>query len=183
MAVTLVLGGARSGKSGYAQRAAEAAAEAAGRTPVFIATGQAFDAEMAERIAIHQSDRGGLWRTVEAPLELAAALAALAPDDVAVVDCLTLWLSNSMLAEAGHAERLADLPAAVAACRARLWLVSNEVGWGVVPDNALARRYRDEAGRLHQLLAEIADEAVLVVAGLPLTLKSQAGHDLANRLL
>jgi adenosylcobinamide kinase/adenosylcobinamide-phosphate guanylyltransferase len=173
VAITLVLGGARSGKSGYAQRMAEAAAEAARRTPVFIATGQAFDAEMAERIALHQADRGGLWRTVEAPLDLAATLAALAPEDIAVVDCLTLWLSNSMLAETGHVERLAGLPAAVAACRARLWLVSNEVGWGVVPDNALARRYRDEAGRLHQRLAEVADEAVLVVAGLPLRLKPQ----------
>jgi adenosylcobinamide kinase/adenosylcobinamide-phosphate guanylyltransferase len=168
---TLVLGGARSGKSAYAQRMAEAAAEAAGCTPIFIATGQAYDAEMAERIAIHQSDRGEVWRTVEAPLDLAAALGALGPQDVAVVDCLTLWLSNSMFAETGHVERVAELPAAVARCRATLWLVSNEVGWGIVPDNALARRYRDEAGRLHQRLAEVADAAVLIVAGLPLTLK------------
>jgi adenosylcobinamide kinase/adenosylcobinamide-phosphate guanylyltransferase len=87
------------------------------------------------------------------------------------VDCLTLWLSNSMLAETGHAERMASLPTAVAACLARLWLVTNEVGWGVAPDNALARRYRDEAGRLHQRIAELADAAVLVVAGLALTLK------------
>jgi adenosylcobinamide kinase/adenosylcobinamide-phosphate guanylyltransferase len=172
VASTLVLGGARSGKSSYAQRAAEAAAEARGRTPVFIATGQAHDAEMAERIAIHRSERAGRWRTVEAPLDLAAALSLLGPEDVAVVDCLTLWLSNSMLAETGHAERTLALPAAIAACRANLWLVSNEVGWGIVPDNPLARRYRDEAGRLHQRIAELADAVVLVVAGLPLTLKA-----------
>jgi adenosylcobinamide kinase/adenosylcobinamide-phosphate guanylyltransferase len=171
VASTLVLGGARSGKSGYAQRAAEAAAEARGCTPIFIATGQAHDAEMAERIAIHRSERAELWRTVEAPLELAAAVSLLGPEDVAVVDCLTLWLSNSMLAETGHPERTLALPAAIAACRADLWLVSNEVGWGIVPDNPLARRYRDEAGRLHQRIAEVADAVVLVVAGLPLTLK------------
>ncbi|MGC1304823.1 MAG: bifunctional adenosylcobinamide kinase/adenosylcobinamide-phosphate guanylyltransferase [Caulobacteraceae bacterium] len=171
MTSTLVLGGARSGKSAYAQRMAETAALAAGCTPVFIATGEAHDAEMTERIATHMAERGGRWRTVEAPLDLAGALQSLKPQDVAVVDCLTLWLSNSMLAETGHAERMHALPAAVAACRGHLWLVSNEVGWGVVPDNALARRYRDEAGRLHQRIAEIADAAVLVVAGLALALK------------
>ena len=127
---------------------------------------------MAERIAVHRAERGERWTSLEAPLDLAGALALLGPDDVAVVDCLTLWLSNSMLAEDGrHEARLDALPAAVAACQARLWLVSNEVGWGVVPDNALARRFRDEAGRLHQQLAEMAEEVVLVVAGLPLFLK------------
>jgi adenosylcobinamide kinase / adenosylcobinamide-phosphate guanylyltransferase len=170
---SLVLGGARSGKSRYAHQMAETAAAATGRRPVFIATGQAGDAEMAERIAAHRAERGDNWTSLEAPLDLAGALRALALEDVAVVDCLTLWLSNSMLAVDDHHEaRLAGLPAAIAACPARLWLVSNEVGWGVVPDNALARRFRDEAGRLHQRLAESAEEVVLVVAGLPLVLKS-----------
>jgi adenosylcobinamide kinase/adenosylcobinamide-phosphate guanylyltransferase len=169
---SLILGGARSGKSRYAQRMAEAAASAEGRRPVFIATGEAGDAEMAERIAAHQVERGDRWMNLEAPLDLAGALRTLAPEDLVVVDCLTLWLSNSMLAEdQGHAARLEGLPASIAACPARLWLISNEVGWGVVPDNALARRFRDEAGRLHQRVAEVAEDVVLVVAGLPLVLK------------
>lgn len=172
MGASLVLGGARSGKSRYAQRMAETAAAAAGRRPVFVATGEAGDAEMTERIAAHRAERGERWTSLEAPLDLAGALASFRPDDVAVVDCLTLWLSNSMLAaDDDHATRLDALPAAIAACPARLWLVSNEVGWGVVPDNALARRFRDEAGRLHQRVAEMAQEVVLVVAGLPLMLK------------
>jgi adenosylcobinamide kinase/adenosylcobinamide-phosphate guanylyltransferase len=169
---SLILGGARSGKSRYAQRMAEAAAAAAGRRPVFIATGEAGDAEMAERIAVHLAERGERWTNLEAPLDLAGALNSLAPGEIAVVDCLTLWLSNSMLAEDdNHGARLDALPVAISECPARLWLVSNEVGWGVVPDNALARRFRDEAGRLHQRVAEMAQEVVLVVAGLPLVLK------------
>ena len=172
MGASLVLGGARSGKSRYAQRMAEGASAAVGRKPVYIATGEPGDAEMAERIAIHQAERADRWINLEAPLDLAGALNSLAPDDIAVVDCLTLWLSNSMLAEdENHGARLDALLVAISACPARLWLVSNEVGWGVVPDNALARRFRDEAGRLHQRVAEMAQEVVLVVAGLPLVLK------------
>jgi adenosylcobinamide kinase / adenosylcobinamide-phosphate guanylyltransferase len=169
---SLILGGARSGKSRYAQRMAEAAAATAGRRPVYVATGESRDAEMAQRIATHRAERGDRWTSLEAPVDLAGALRTLAAEDVAVVDCLTLWLSNSMLAVDDHHEtRLERLPAAIAACPARLWLVSNEVGWGIVPDNALARRFRDEAGQLHQRVAEMAQEVVLVVAGLPLVLK------------
>jgi len=171
MTVTLVLGGARSGKSAFAQRAAETAA--AGGRPVLIATGQAFDDEMSERIARHQADRGDAWRTVEAPLDLAGALNRLGEHETVVVDCLTLWLSNHMLADTDLATERSTLIEAVANCRARLWLVSNEVGWGVVPETALGRRFRDEAGRLHQDLAAVADEVVMVVAGLPLRLKPQ----------
>ncbi len=170
MTSTLVLGGARSGKSAFAQKAAENAA--LGGQPVLIATGQAFDDEMAERIARHQADRGESWRTIEAPLALAEAIAALPADAVAVVDCLTLWLSNLMLAERDVAAAT-DLVAAVGACPARLWLVSNEVGLGIVPETPLGRRFRDEAGRLHQRLAEVADEVFFVAAGLPLRLKPQ----------
>jgi adenosylcobinamide kinase/adenosylcobinamide-phosphate guanylyltransferase len=170
--LTLVLGGARSGKSAYAQRAAEALAQARGAMPVFIATGEAGDEEMAARIARHRADRGGRWRTLEAPLALAEAVAGLSAADVVVVDCLTLWLSNAMLSGEGWEERAQALLAALPACPARLWLVSNEVGWGVVPDNALARAFRDAAGQLHQRIAAVADEVVLVAAGLPLTLKA-----------
>lgn len=171
MTSTLVLGGARSGKSAFAQKAAESAAFA-GR-PVMIATGQAFDDEMAQRIARHQADRGESWTTIEAPLALAEAIAGLPADAVAVVDCLTLWLSNLMLAER-DVEAAADaLVAAVAACPARLWLVSNEVGLGLVPETPLGRRFRDEAGRLHQRLAQVADTVYFVAAGLPLRMKPQ----------
>jgi len=172
VSLTFVLGGARSGKSAYAQRAAEAAA--AGRPPVLIATAQAFDDEMADRIARHRAERGDAWKTVEAPLNLPAAVADLAHDDVAVIDCLTLWLTNVILGERDAASARQDLLAALATTRARLWLVSNEVGLGIVPDNALSRRFRDEAGRLHQALAAQVDEVVLLVAGLPLQIKPAA---------
>ena len=174
MSVTLVLGGARSGKSAYAQRAAEAWASARRVRPLFIATAEVGDAEMAERIERHRLDRGGAWRTLEAPLDLPGALAGLADTEVAVVDCLTLWLSNAMAQPEGHAARSNRLLGVLSQCPARLWLVSNEVGWGIVPDNALARAFRDAAGRLHQAIAEAADEVFLVVAGLPLTLKPGA---------
>lgn len=173
MTVTLVLGGVRSGKSAFAQRQAETFA--AGGRPVMIATGQAFDDEMRDRIVRHQADRGDSWRTIEAPLDLAGALKDLSGQDVVVVDCLTLWLSNHMLAEHDLAVQRERLSEAVRSCSARLWLVSNEVGWGVVPDSSLGRRFRDEAGRLHQDLAAIADEVFLIVAGLPLSLKAQGG--------
>jgi adenosylcobinamide kinase / adenosylcobinamide-phosphate guanylyltransferase len=169
LALTLVLGGARSGKSGFAQAQAETAG-GAGRL-VMIATGQAFDEEMRERIALHRRERGEAWRTVEAPVDLAAALAGLRDGDVAVVDCLTLWLSNLMLAELDLEAEASALIAAVGALRNPVWLVSNEVGLGIVPENAMARRFRDAAGRLHRRLAEVADHVVLVVAGLPMVLK------------
>lgn len=171
MTAILVLGGARSGKSAFAQKAAETAA-GAGR-PVLIATGQAFDDEMAERIARHRLDRGESWVTVEAPLALPAAIAALPADAAAVVDCLTLWLSNLLMAEWDVEAAATDLVEAVAACPARLWLVSNEVGLGLVPETPLGRRFRDETGRLHQRLAATVDEVYFVAAGLPLRLKPQ----------
>jgi adenosylcobinamide kinase/adenosylcobinamide-phosphate guanylyltransferase len=171
LSFTLVLGGARSGKSAFAQAAAEAEATRSGGRLAMIATAQAFDAEMAERIARHRQDRGPLWTTLEAPMDLTAALAGLGAGDVVVVDCLTLWLSNLMLDERDLARAAADLVAAIRRFKGTLWLVSNEVGFGIVPDNALARRFRDEAGRLHQALAQAADSVVLVVAGLTLRLK------------
>lgn len=171
MTSTLVLGGARSGKSAFAQNAAESAAST-GR-PVMIATGQAFDDEMAQRIARHQADRGESWTTLEAPLALPEAIAALPEGAVAVVDCLTLWLSNLMLAERDVEAAAAELVEAVAACPARLWLVSNEVGLGIVPETPLGRRFRDEAGWLHQRLAQVADTVYFVAAGLPLRMKPQ----------
>lgn len=170
MAITLVLGGARSGKSAYAQKQAEQAAAATARPPLMIATAEAFDEEMHDRIERHRTERGDGWRTLEAPLHLAAAVRRLGAEDVAVIDCLTLWLSNQMLRDHDLSAAVDDLTAALAACPASLWVVSNEVGWSLVPDNALGRRFRDEAGRLNQRIAAAADGACLIVAGLKLDL-------------
>jgi adenosylcobinamide kinase/adenosylcobinamide-phosphate guanylyltransferase len=168
---TLVLGGARSGKSAFAQGAAEALAAETGGRLVMVATAQAFDSEMAERIDRHRQDRGPAWTTLEAPLDIASALEPLGANDIVVVDCLTLWLSNLMLDEQDVATATAGLVEAAGRFEGTLWLVSNEVGFGIVPDNALARRFRDAAGRLHQALAQAADAVILVVAGLTLRLK------------
>jgi len=164
----LVLGGARSGKSRYAQ----ARAEALDAELVFIATAQAFDAEMAERIARHRDDRGARWTTVEAPVELAAAIRAECREDrVLLIDCLTLWTSNLLLAGRDIPAATAELVAAIDAAAGPLVLVSNEVGLGIVPDNELARRFRDDAGRVNQQVAAAVDEAMFIAAGLPLRLK------------
>ena len=171
MAITLVLGGARSGKSAYAQKQAEQAATAIRRRPLMIATAEAFDDEMRDRIDRHRTERGDGWRTLEAPLDLAAAVRDLDADDVVVIDCLTLWLSNQMLRDHDLPAAMNDLTAALAACPAALWVVSNEVGWSLVPDNPLGRRFRDEAGRLNQGVAAIADAACLIVAGMRLDLQ------------
>ena len=164
-----VIGGARSGKSRYAQ----ARAEAAGSAPVFIATAEAFDDEMRERIARHQADRDARWSTVEAPRELPDAIDALSGgESVVLVDCLTLWVSNLLLADADIARAGGQLCDAIARFDGTLILVANEVGLGIVPDNALARRFRDAAGLLNQSVAAAAAEVVLLTAALPLTLKS-----------
>lgn len=169
----LILGGARSGKSALAERLA---AES-GLAVVYIATATAGDTEMAERIAHHQARRPAGWGLVEEPLRLAAALQdAASPDRCLLVDCLTLWLNNLLAAEdktlfrrerAALLETLPTLPG-------RVLLVSNEVGMGIVPLGELSRRFCDEAGRLHQDLAQICERVVFVAAGLPLILKGNA---------
>jgi len=161
-ALTFVLGGARSGKSAQA----EALFTALPGPWRYVATAQAFDDEMRARIAEHRAGRNERWSTVEAPLDMPAALAT--PEPV-LVDCLTLWLTNLMLAD-----RRPDWPALLAALDARTAptvIVANEVGLGIVPDSALARAFRDEAGRLHQRIAARADRVVFMVAGLPLVVK------------
>ena len=164
---TLILGGARSGKSAFAERLAAPA----GR-PVYLATADPGDEEMKERIRLHRERRGARWTTVEEPLEVAAALARLSgPDTVAVVDCLTLWVSNLMHTGrdvAAESERLVE---ALASCGCAVILISNEVGLGIVPDNPLSRAFRDHLGRLHQAIAARADRVYFVVAGIPLTVK------------
>lgn len=165
----LILGGARSGKS----RHAEGLAAASGLAVTYVATAEAADAEMRQRIAHHRTQRPAAWALVEEPLALADVLSAhAAPGRCLLVDCLTLWLSNLLAAPPARMdEELGHLLAAVPILPGELLLVSNEVGWGIVPDNALARRFRDEAGRLHQRLAAVCDRVTLVAAGLPLALK------------
>ncbi len=166
---TLVIGGARSGKS----RFAEAMVAATNRPRKYIATAQPWDDEMRARIAQHRDHRGPDWITVEAPLDLCTALADGKADEVVLVDCATLWLSNHLLAEADLDAQSEKLLAAIAACAAPVVVVSNEVGWSIVPDNALARRFRDAQGRLNQQMAAKADLVVAVMAGLPMVLKGQ----------
>jgi adenosylcobinamide kinase/adenosylcobinamide-phosphate guanylyltransferase len=164
----LVLGGARSGKSRYAQ----AVAEAAGGRLVFVATAQAFDDEMTDRIRRHREDRDARWTTVEAPLDVAGAIYAADGEDVVVlVDCLTLWASNLLLGEEDADARLAALLDAIASARGQVVLVANEVGLGIVPDNALARRFRDLAGTINQRVAAVVDRVHMTVAGIPIVVK------------
>ncbi len=167
--VTLVLGGARSGKS----RHAEAMVEGQPGPCVYLATAQAGDREMAARIAAHRARRGGRWSTVEEPLDVVEALSgACGPDRAVLVDCLTLWLSNLLGAERPVAAECGRLLAALPELAGPVVFVSNEVGQGVVPDNALARAFVDHAGRLHQDLAAAAQRVVFMTAGLPHELKS-----------
>ena len=164
--VTLVLGGARSGKSAYAESLV------AGPGAVYVATAEPIDDEMRERIARHRARRGDGWTTVEAPLELGAAIRAHAPGASGVlVDCLTVWLGNLTHAKRDIDREVGSLLESLAAPAAPVVVVANEVGLGVVPDNPMARAFRDRAGRLNQALAARAGRVVLVTAGIPLDLK------------
>jgi adenosylcobinamide kinase / adenosylcobinamide-phosphate guanylyltransferase len=164
--LTLVLGGARSGKSRYG----EGLIAALPPPWTYVATAEALDAEMAERIAAHRARRGPQWRTIEVPHDLATALADCETTPV-LVDCLTLWLSNHMLADADIDLEMARLEDALAAAKTLIVLIANEVGSGIVPDHPLGRKFRDLQGVLNQRMAARADRVVLVVAGLPLALK------------
>jgi len=168
LATTLVLGGARSGKSAFAERLV---AES-GLDCVYLATAAAGDEEMRARIARHRADRGDRWRTVEEPLAITDALAREAsPDRAIVVDCLTLWLSNLMHGDRDVAHETEQLVAALRAVASPVVLVSNEVGLGIVPDTPLGRRFRDAQGRLNQSVAAVVGNVVFMAAGLPLWLK------------
>jgi adenosylcobinamide kinase / adenosylcobinamide-phosphate guanylyltransferase len=168
--LSLVIGGARSGKSRYAESLIAALAPAWNPPWAYVATAESLDSEMAERIAAHRSRRGPDWQTIEAPRDLAAALATHAKMPI-LVDCLTLWLSNLMLADADIELEMARLEKALAASSTPVVLVANEVGSGIVPDHPLGRRFRDLQGVLNQRIAARADHVVLMVAGLPLAVK------------
>lgn len=165
--LTLVLGGARSGKSRFAEGLLAATAP----PWLYLATAQALDSEMAARIADHRARRGAGWETVEVAFGLADALAAVPEGRPVLVDCLTLWLSNVLLAGRDVDAECGRLAAALARPRGPWVVVANEVGLGIVPENALARRFRDAAGWLNQQVAATADRVVLTVAGLPVEVK------------
>jgi adenosylcobinamide kinase/adenosylcobinamide-phosphate guanylyltransferase len=164
----LVLGGARSGKSAFAEKLVTDT----GLSRHYLATGRAWDEEMRERIARHRSDRGEGWQTHEEPVDLVARLETLDdPANVILVDCLTLWVTNLMMEERVMTQEFARLAAFVPRARAKLVLVSNEVGLGIVPENRMARDFRDHSGRLHQAIAQSATEVYFIAAGLPLKMK------------
>lgn len=168
---TLVLGGAASGKSAYAE---DLVLRLLGN-PVYIATAQAFDGEMTDKIAVHRARRGETWTTVEEPLDLAGTIArADAPDATLLVDCLTMWLNNLMADDRDTVVEAAQLVDVMNSMQGRIVLVANEVGLGIVPDNALARAFRNRHGMLNQAVAAAADRVVFVAAGLPLVLKGDA---------
>ncbi|HMB13824.1 MAG TPA: bifunctional adenosylcobinamide kinase/adenosylcobinamide-phosphate guanylyltransferase [Roseovarius sp.] len=165
--LTLVLGGAASGKSAYA----EGLVMAHGGARVYLATAEAHDAEMRAKLDRHRARRGPDWRTIEAPRNPCPALGNVGPDDVVLLDCATMWLSNHLLAESDLAQAEAALFDALDTCAAPVVVVSNEVGLSVVPDNALARRFQNAQGALNQHLAARAGLVINVIAGLPQVLK------------
>ena len=168
MALVLVGGGSRSGKSTYALTLARALPQ----PRAFVATAQAYDDEMRDRIARHQEERAEEFATCEEPFDISAAIKKLeGTHPVIIVDCLTLWLTNLMLAEQDWRAAGQDLVAALPAQRDSIVFVTNEVGSGIVPENALARAFRDAAGTLNQWIAAQADEVILAVAGLPMKVK------------
>ncbi|MHA7827661.1 MAG: bifunctional adenosylcobinamide kinase/adenosylcobinamide-phosphate guanylyltransferase [Roseovarius sp.] len=165
--LTFIFGGAASGKTAFA----ESLVAGSGRGRVYLATAEAHDDEMRAKIARHRELRGQGWRTIEAPTDLGRALAAISGDQAVLIDCATMWLSNHLLAENDLEQAEAELMAGLALCAAPVVIVSNELGLSVVPENALARRFRQLQGELNQKLAARSDLVVNVVAGLPQVLK------------
>ncbi len=165
--LTLVIGGAASGKSNFAEQLVEAS----GQAKIYLATAQALDSEMTTKIIRHRNSRSAGWRTIEAPMDLSAPLADATANDTVLVDCATLWLTNHLLAETDLEAAEATLLTALASCKAPVVVVTNEVGAGIVPENILARRFREAQGRLNQRLAAQAGLVVTVTAGLPMVLK------------
>ena len=167
--LTLILGGAASGKSAFAERLVSDS----GRARIYLATAQAFDDEMQAKLTLHRRTRGPGWRTIETPLDLAPALRQASGQEAVLLDCITMWLSNHLLADHDLDMAQQTLFAALDTCAAPIVIVSNEVGLSIVPENALARRFREAQGRLNQRLAARADLVVNVISGLPQVLK---GH-------
>ncbi|MDX1738871.1 MAG: bifunctional adenosylcobinamide kinase/adenosylcobinamide-phosphate guanylyltransferase [Alphaproteobacteria bacterium] len=176
MSVEFILGGARSGKTGHALQVVEEKSKQGGLQKIYVATAQIFDPEMQDRVRRHQAERDESWMTLEAPLELSTIIRMHGgADRILLVDCLTLWLSNHLLAEHDLEAKRKDLIAAIEEVSkengGHLVFVSNEVGLSIVPDNKLGRQFRDESGFMNQQVAKVADKVTFVAAGLPLVMK------------
>ncbi len=167
--LTFVIGGAASGKSAFAEQLVVSS----GKTKAYIATSQVFDDEMRLKVDRHKAQRGPDWLTIEAPLDVAPALTTLTSDHACLIDCATMWLTNNLLAENDLEQCQRAFLDALKDCAAPVVLVSNEVGQGIVPDNALSRQFREAQGRLNIAIAAQADLVVQVTAGLPLALKGK----------
>lgn len=163
----LVIGGAASGKSSYAEQLITATE----RPRVYLATAQAFDAEMKDKVKAHQMSRGPDWKTIEEPVAISRVILERKPDEVLLIDCLTLWITNLVLGEREISEMCDELVDAIRSAPCPIVLVTNEVGQGIVPDNALSRQFRAAQGRLNQSIAAECDHVIAVMAGLPLVLK------------
>lgn len=166
--IHLILGGARSGKSKYAEELA-----ANNKNKIYIATSESLDREMETRINAHKTRRGPDWQTIESPIEIAKIIKNSDHESTILIDCMTIWLSNLMLAEKDTAYEIEKLLETLQQTKNHIIMVSNEVGLSIVPENALARRFRDEQGRLNQALAKTATNVVFIAAGLPLILKEE----------
>lgn len=167
--LTLVLGGAASGKSEFAEQLVIATE----KSRKYLATSQIFDAEMQAKVDRHLVQRGDGWETIEEPLDLGPALKAAVPDQIILLDCATLWLTNVLMAERDIAQECAKLVADLRSCEAEIVVVSNEVGMGIVPEHAISRQFREAQGRLNAMIAEAAGNVFFVAAGLPLVLKGE----------
>ncbi len=167
----LILGGARSGKTNFAENLAVKIAKKSQKIPIYVATAQAYDSEMEKRINTHKMERANRFKTIESPLNIAEPLLEASEDDIILIDCLTLFLSNLICSDHFDESRIDLFRNAIKTTKAKVIVVSNETGLGIVPDNKLARQFRDIAGKLNQDVASIVDRVILIVAGLPLILK------------
>jgi len=166
---TLVLGGARSGKSEYGEKLAENS----GKIKVYLATGEARDEEMTDRIALHKDRRGSGWQTIEEPLDVSGVLAQIKPGSIVLLDCVTLWVSNMMAAGMDVEAEVGKLCEQLGKIECDIVIISNEVGLGIVPENALARQFRDLAGRANQMIATACERVVFIAAGQALIMKGE----------
>ena len=168
----LILGGARAGKTKFAQNLALKLSKDRKKPPIYIATAQALDPEMEERIKLHKTDRGKDFQTKECPLNLSDPLLSASSEDILLVDCLTLFVSNLLCAETFDENQITSFSNAIKLTKAQLIIVSNETGMGIVPDNKLTRDFRDISGNLNQKVAQMADKVTLMVAGIPVQIKN-----------
>ena len=167
----LVLGGAKSGKTRFAENLALNTAKNLNQVPIYIATAQALDLEMEKKIQKHQKDRGNSFTTKECPLDLSTAILSASATDVLLIDCLTLFVTNLLCSDYFDESKIDSLVEAVKISQAQLVIVSNETGLGIIPDNKLAREFREVAGTLNQKIARLSDSVTMMIAGIAVPIK------------